>query len=74
MTELLGGRARQAIGRPDIHFHDLRHTFASLLVGAGVPLYTASALLGHTSTRTTQRYAHLADEHLKEAMRKISGG
>jgi len=67
-------RARQAIGRPDIHFHDLRHSFASLLVQAGVPLYTAGLLLGHASTRTTQRYAHLADEHLKEAMRKISGG
>lgn len=66
-------RARAAIGRPDIHFHDLRHSFASLLVQAGVPLYTAGLLLGHASTKTTQRYAHLADEHLREAMRKIGG-
>ena len=66
-------QARAAIGRPDIHFHDLRHSFASLLVQAGVPLYTAGLLLGHASTKTTQRYAHLADEHLHEAMRKISG-
>lgn len=66
-------QARAAIGRPDIHFHDLRHSFASLLVQAGVPLYTAGLLLGHASTRTTQRYAHLADDHLREAMRKLGG-
>lgn len=66
-------QARAAIGRPDIHFHDLRHSFASLLVQAGVPLYTAGLLLGHASTKTTQRYAHLADEHLREAVRKIGG-
>lgn len=66
-------QARGAIGRPDIHFHDLRHSFASLLVQAGVQLYTAGLLLGHASTKTTQRYAHLADEHLRDAVRKIGG-
>lgn len=66
-------QARATIGRSDIHFHDLRHSFASLLVQAGVPLYTAGLLLGHASTKTTQRYAHLADEHLREAMRKLGG-
>ena len=65
--------ARLAIGQPDLHFHDLRHSFASLLVQAGVPLYTAGALLGHSSSKTTQRYAHLADEQLREAMLKIGG-
>ena len=67
-------QARAAVGMEHVHFHDLRHSFASLLVGAGVPLYTASLLLGHASTRTTQRYAHLADEHLREAIKKISSG
>lgn len=66
-------QAREAIGRPDIHFHDLRHSFASLLVQADVALYTVGLLLGHASTKTTQRYAHLADEHLRDAVRKIGG-
>lgn len=66
-------QARAAVGMDHVHFHDLRHSFASLLVGAGVPLYTAGLLLGHASTRTTQRYAHLADEHLRDAIRKIGG-
>lgn len=66
-------RARAAIDRPDIHFHDLRHTFASWLVQAGVPLYTAGLLLGHASTKTTARYAHLADETLKTAVAQIAG-
>ncbi len=66
-------RARAAIGRPDIHFHDLRHTTASWLVQAGVPLYTAGALLGHASTKTTARYAHLATESLRDAVGKLGG-
>ena len=66
-------QARKAVGLDHVHFHDLRHSFASLLVQAGVPLYTAGLLLGHASTRTTQRYAHLADDHLRAAIRKIGG-
>ncbi len=66
-------RARTAIGRPDLHFHDLRYTFASWIVQAGESLYTAGALLGHASPKTTQRYSHLADEHLRAAVLKIGG-
>jgi integrase len=51
--------------------HDLRHTFASLLVMAGVGLYTVKDLLGHANINTTQRYAHLSDEHLWEALGKL---
>lgn len=60
-------------GSLHIHFHDLRHTFASWLVQADVPLYTAGALLGHASTKTTARYAHLAADGLRDAIHKIGG-
>jgi integrase len=48
-----------ALGRSDIRVHDLRHSYASWLVQAGVGLYQISALLGHTDPATTARYAHL---------------
>jgi integrase len=41
-----------------IRFHDLRHTFATTLAAAGVPLRTISEYLGHTDLKTTQIYAH----------------
>lgn len=52
-------------------WHDLRHTCASWLVQAGVPIYTVAELLGHSSVQVTKRYAHLAPEHLKDAIRKL---
>jgi integrase len=52
--------ARSAAGLEDVRIHDLRHTFASLLVNRGVSLYEVQTLLGHSSIQMTQRYAHLA--------------
>lgn len=47
-----------------IKFHDLRHTFASHLAMSGVNLFDIQKLLGHTELKTTQRYMHLAPDHL----------
>lgn len=52
--------------------HDLRHTFASTLVMAGVDLYTVKELLGHNKITTTQIYGHLSANHLDEALTKLS--
>ena len=49
---------------PDVRIHDLRHTFASLLVSGGESLEMIGRLLGHTQIGTTQRYAHLIDSPL----------
>jgi integrase len=51
--------------------YDLRHTFASVGAGGGLSLQVLGRLLGHTLSRTTERYAHLADDPLKEAANKI---
>ncbi|MFZ4580963.1 MAG: tyrosine-type recombinase/integrase, partial [Myxococcota bacterium] len=45
-----------------IRFHDLRHTYGTLLVQAGVDVRTVQELLGHSTMRMTQRYVHLAAE------------
>ena len=57
---------------PPITFHDLRHTYASLLAQAGADLLTISKLLGHADTRITSRhYAHLCDKTLANAVKNF---
>jgi integrase len=63
-------RKETGLGK-DARLYDLRHTFASVGAGGGLSLPIIGRLLGHTQPRTTQRYAHLADDPLREAAEKI---
>lgn len=60
--------AMQRAGITDFTFHDLRHTFASRLVMAGVDLTTVKELMGHKHITMTLRYAHLAPGHKRSAI------
>lgn len=65
-------RAREKAGMPDVHFHDLRHSCASLLINMGVSLEVVRDILGHTTIKTTERYAHLDVERQQEALMQLS--
>ncbi|MGB8841778.1 MAG: tyrosine-type recombinase/integrase [Aliidongia sp.] len=66
-------RLRKAAGLDDLRIHDLRHSFASFAIGAGIPLAVIGGLLGHKSVQTTARYAHLANDPLKQATNIVGG-
>lgn len=51
-------RARESANMPHVHFHDLRHSCATILIDSGADLYTVAKILGHTTIKTTERYAH----------------
>lgn len=65
-------RIRKAAELEDIRLHDLRHSFASVGVGAGMGLVVVGKLLGHRDPKTTARYAHIADDPAKAAADRIS--
>ncbi len=55
-----------------IHFHTLRHSFASNLVQRGASIYIVKELMGHSDVATTQIYAHLSKENLEEAVNLLN--
>ena len=57
---------------PGVRIHDLRHTFASLLISGGASLEMIGKLLGHSQMKTTQRYAHLADSPLRAGVDAVA--
>ena len=66
-------RACTRAGIERITPHVLRHTCASWQVQAGVPLYSVQRWLGHSTIKMTERYAHLAPEHLQEGAAALAG-
>jgi integrase len=59
------------VGVLDARLYDLRHSFASVGAAGGLSLLIIGKLLGHSRAPTTARYAHLADDPLREATEKI---
>jgi hypothetical protein len=64
-------RLRKAADLDDVRIHDLRHTYASVLVSGGASLPLIGALLGHRSHASTARYAHLHDDPMRLATEKV---
>ena len=66
-------RIREHAALPDVRLHDLRHSFASIAITDGISLMVIGKLLGHALAETTERYAHLADEAIADAAKRVSG-
>ena len=66
-------RLTRAADLHDLRLHDLRHSFASMLVDAGEGLPMIGSLLGHSSPATTARYVHLYDDTRRAAVEKVAG-
>ena len=64
--------ARTKANLKEVRMHDLRHTYASALVNAKCSLYEVQVLLGHSTAKMTQRYAHLSNDALMKAASNAS--
>ncbi|WP_232288960.1 tyrosine-type recombinase/integrase [Burkholderia oklahomensis] len=67
-------KARTKAGHAEVRFHDLRHSAASEMINGGIDLYTVGGVLGHKTTTSTKRYAHLVTDKLADAVKKIGSG
>lgn len=66
-------RIHKAAKLPGTRIHDLRHSYASVGVGAGLSLPMIGKMLGHAQAATTERYAHLAADPVKQAVEMVAG-
>lgn len=64
-------RIKKRAGLEGVRLHDLRHTYASILVNERVSIYEVQKLLGHANLKATQRYSHLTDETLSDAVEAV---
>lgn len=71
VSKLFKARLRECELDEKIHYHSLRHSFASALVSKGVSLFTVQKLLGHSSPSMTQIYSHLSNQNLVDAIRVL---
>ncbi len=70
----LSPECEEAFRKIDLHWHDLRHEYASRLVEHGVPLAQVRDLLGHASITTTERYDNQKLENLQASAAKLEAG
>ena len=66
-------RIRHKVGLDSVRIHDLRHTYASLLINNGASIYEVQKLLGHHHISMTERYAHLLPNTLHQRVEMLSG-
>ncbi len=64
-------RACRSAGVEDFSFHDLRHTYATMLRMQGVQLDLIQKQLGHKDLRMTSRYAHVATQQVRDAVNSL---
>jgi site-specific recombinase XerD len=57
--------------QPRFRLYDLRHTYGTRAVEAGIDVFSVAKLMGHADLRTKERYVHLSKAHLEDAQKKI---
>jgi integrase len=71
----LAPEERDALGVfQGIRFHDLRHTFITMMGERGVPLQVVQAIVGHMSTRMVRYYTHISNRAAREAVELLDSG